>query len=175
MHNLIKSRHFVRRAASRAVSASPSTFIAPSRSINTSSFVLRSKQQSALAQSISKRFYSEEKSSEQRKEEAQSTVSEAVESAKEYASEAAESVKETAGNFAQAAREYAPRGFGGDRNGRPERTRSEAARFVKPSPTVYIGNLLFDVQAADLEREFSQFGKIERALIATDDRGLSKG
>jgi RNA recognition motif-containing protein len=44
-----------------------------------------------------------------------------------------------------------------------------------PTPGIYIGNLLFDVTAADLEREFAPFGKISSAVVATDARGLSKG
>lgn len=131
-------------------------------------------------------------------------MGEAVNAAKEYATEAAESVKETVGGVAAAAREYAPRGFGGDRGGdrggrggysndrqggfrnredrgerapqRFNRDREGAApRIVKPTQSIYVGNLLFDVTAADLEREFAQFGTISKALIATDDRGLSKG
>jgi len=44
-----------------------------------------------------------------------------------------------------------------------------------PTPGIYIGNLLFDVTSADLEREFAPFGKISSAVVATDARGLSKG
>lgn len=173
--------HFVRRAASRAVSASPSSFIAQSRTINTSSFAIRPKQQSALAQSISKRFYSEEKP----KGDGQGTVGEAIDSAKEYASEATETVKESFGNVAAAAREYAPRGFGGGAsrdqgrgfgggNGRPER-RDRTPRTVQPSSSIYVGNLLFDVRSEDLKREFAEFGQVKEVRIANDDRGMSKG
>lgn len=60
---------------------------------------------------------------------------------------------------------------GGGRNG------FEAREYVPPAPTngIYVGNLLFDVTAADLEREFGSFGKITSATIASDARGLSKG
>jgi len=169
-------RHFVRRAASRAISASafPSSFVAKPCSLNTSPFIVRSSQRSALAQSLSKRFYSEEKTFERKEEEAQSSIPEAVESAKEYASEAAHRIQETAGDFAAAARDYAPRGFGGT-SGRPERRERKDDRVVQPASSIYVGNLLFDVQSADLEKEFSQFGKVEQARVATDDRGLSKG
>lgn len=61
-------------------------------------------------------------------------------------------------------------GYGGDRDrfAPPERT-------MTPTPGVYVGNLLFDVTAADIEREFSVFGPIKSSTIATDARGLSKG
>lgn len=45
----------------------------------------------------------------------------------------------------------------------------------EPSTGIYVGNLLFDVTAADLEREFAPFGTIANAKISTDARGLSKG
>jgi nucleolin len=50
-----------------------------------------------------------------------------------------------------------------------------APREVIPSEKVYIGNLLFDVTAKDIQREFEQFGTVKDATIATDARGLSKG
>ncbi|CAG8982506.1 hypothetical protein HYALB_00002286 [Hymenoscyphus albidus] len=57
-------------------------------------------------------------------------------------------------------------GYGGDRAPRPAPT---------PNNTIYVGNLLFDVTAADLEREFAQFGTITASQIATDPKSLSKG
>jgi RNA recognition motif-containing protein len=49
-------------------------------------------------------------------------------------------------------------------------------RFIRnPNPTVYIGNLLFEVSPADLEKEFEQFGTIKSTKVITDDRGMSKG
>jgi len=44
-----------------------------------------------------------------------------------------------------------------------------------PCPTVYIGNLLFDVTAEDLTRDFTPFGTVKSAIIAADARGMSKG
>lgn len=46
---------------------------------------------------------------------------------------------------------------------------------VVPSTSIYVGNLVFDVTKADLEREFSTFGTIKNVIIASDSRGLSKG
>ncbi|TVY48783.1 Nucleolar protein [Lachnellula occidentalis] len=59
---------------------------------------------------------------------------------------------------------------GMDRRGPPR----EAVEMT-PTTSVYIGNLLFDVTASDLEREFGQFGEIKSSVIATDPRGMSKG
>jgi hypothetical protein len=61
-----------------------------------------------------------------------------------------------------------------DRNG-GGRSFEAAERILTPTPGIYVGNLLFDVTTADLEREFGQFGKIISSTIATDGRGLSKG
>ncbi|TVY24612.1 Protein gar2 [Lachnellula hyalina] len=59
---------------------------------------------------------------------------------------------------------------GSDRRGPPRE-----AMELTPTTTVYIGNLLFDITANDLEREFGQFGEIKSSIIATDPRGMSKG
>lgn len=69
---------------------------------------------------------------------------------------------------------------GGDRDGGKGfgATRSQGFReppTLTPCPNIYIGNLLFDVTASDLEREFSEYGTIKSAVIASDARGLSKG
>jgi len=54
-----------------------------------------------------------------------------------------------------------------------------AARPNRPPPppnaTVYVGNLLFDITAEDLTREFGAFGTVKSAKIAADARGMSKG
>jgi RNA recognition motif-containing protein len=69
---------------------------------------------------------------------------------------------------------------GGDRGGYGRNDRSAGTfnapeRVLTPNPSLYIGNLLFDVTAQDLEKEFSEYGTIKSATIATDPRGLSKG
>lgn len=42
-------------------------------------------------------------------------------------------------------------------------------------PTVYVGNLFFDITESDLVKEFTRFGTITRAKLIRDSRGLSKG
>uniref|UniRef100_A0A093Y5T2 28 kDa ribonucleoprotein, chloroplastic n=1 Tax=Talaromyces marneffei PM1 TaxID=1077442 RepID=A0A093Y5T2_TALMA len=46
---------------------------------------------------------------------------------------------------------------------------------VDPSPTIYIGNLFFDITAEDLKSKMESFGVVEKAAIISDARGLSKG
>ncbi|EED13412.1 nucleic acid-binding protein [Talaromyces stipitatus ATCC 10500] len=46
---------------------------------------------------------------------------------------------------------------------------------LTPSPTVYVGNLFFDVTAEDLKNRMQSYGVIEKATIIHDARGLSKG
>ncbi|KAL8926882.1 MAG: hypothetical protein Q9208_002691 [Pyrenodesmia sp. 3 TL-2023] len=47
--------------------------------------------------------------------------------------------------------------------------------MAPPSPTVYVGNLFFDVREDDLRREFEKVGPIENVKLIMDNRGLSKG
>jgi len=93
----------------------------------------------------------------------------------ENATAAKDSVVDSAQGMAAASgMGFAPRGdrYIRDRNDRPAfGSRGELA----PTSSIYIGNLLFEITAADLEREFKQFGVIDKCVIASDGRGLSKG
>ena len=199
------SRHLIRRTAFRVASSSPSTsFVSQSRSINTCSpFLLRSKIQAiSISPSVFRRFASDDASSPSSADGEHSSVSSAVDSAAEsastYASETAGSVsysaqeaKDTvvdaaAGTAAAAGYAFQPRedrrverpyggrssDFGGPRGF--DRDRSNLPEII-PSPSIYIGNLLFEITAQDLEREFGEFGEIKSSIIATDPRGMSKG
>ena len=44
-----------------------------------------------------------------------------------------------------------------------------------PVPTVYVGNLFFDVTAETLEQKFAEVGPIKETKVMRDGRGLSKG
>lgn len=55
---------------------------------------------------------------------------------------------------------------GGESGGPPD---------LSPSASIYVGNIIFDLTAERLEQEFSQYGTVKSATIATDARGLSKG
>lgn len=52
---------------------------------------------------------------------------------------------------------------------------SRQERIARPKPTVYIGNLFFDVTEDDLSRELARFGQIKKIRLLRDSRGLSKG
>ncbi|KAK3059207.1 hypothetical protein LTR09_000773 [Extremus antarcticus] len=54
---------------------------------------------------------------------------------------------------------------------------STGTNFAAPAPSriLYIGNLFFEVTAAQLESEFGKFGTITNSRVVTDARGLSKG
>lgn len=49
------------------------------------------------------------------------------------------------------------------------------SRILKPTNSVYIGNLLFEITEQDLEREFGEYGNMLEVKVARDSRGLSKG
>ncbi|OAP63536.1 hypothetical protein AYL99_02763 [Fonsecaea erecta] len=53
-------------------------------------------------------------------------------------------------------------------------TLSHAGMFDR-KPTLYIGNLFFDVTETDLVKEFARFGTVTKCKIVRDSRGLSKG
>lgn len=44
-----------------------------------------------------------------------------------------------------------------------------------PKPSIYVGNLFFDVTEGDLEKEFARFGTVKSIRLIKDVRGLSKG
>lgn len=53
--------------------------------------------------------------------------------------------------------------------------RRPAREPPSPKPSVYVGNLFFDVTESDLEKEFARFGTIKSVRLIKDVRGLSKG
>ncbi|KAL9592047.1 MAG: hypothetical protein Q9179_007108 [Wetmoreana sp. 5 TL-2023] len=83
----------------------------------------------------------------------------------ELASSAADKAKETASSAYNAITgESSGAGEFGQR--RPE---------YRPSASVYIGNLYFDVNEEDVRKYFEKCGPIESVKIILDNRGLSKG
>jgi nucleolin len=113
------------------------------------------------------------------------SASEAAESVSTYAGEAAQSLtrnyeqaKDTAVEVGTAA--AAATGFtvGREQRRTPDNFNSRAGpadRVLTPTSGIYVGNLLFDVTAADLTKEFQEFGPIKNVTVAADARGLSKG
>ncbi|EPE36370.1 RNA-binding, RBD [Glarea lozoyensis ATCC 20868] len=173
--------HFVRRAAARAASSASSSLISQSRAINTSSpsFLLRSKFQATSIAPSAFRKYSNDVAPAADNE--QSAVKQATESA--FGDEGSDFGENPSAYGERAPREQQDRSSfdrGGYRGGRDDR-RQAAPRpprddlTLEPTDTVYVGNLLFEVTGADLEREFGEFGTVKSATIATDARQLSKG
>lgn len=91
----------------------------------------------------------------------QSVVDSAVDAVSDAASNAATTVKETV----QSATDFG--------NSRPKRPAREGSSI--PKPTIYIGNLFFDVTENDLVKELARFGTITKCRLMRDSRGLSKG
>lgn len=54
-------------------------------------------------------------------------------------------------------------------------TQRDEERDTTPKPTIFVGNLFFDVAENDLEKEFTRFGRLKNVKIIRDSRGLSKG
>lgn len=164
-----------------AGSASASIASAPRSFTTTSSpFLVRSKIQSAVNPSVFRRFSSDEaKPIESADAGEAETLRSAVESSSESrtgsvgtASSAYESFSDNPGSDSRTL--YRNR----DDTSRREQygsLRSRPERIVHPSNGVYVGNLLFEITAAELEKEFSQYGTVKSSTIATDSRGLSKG
>lgn len=93
--------------------------------------------------------------------ESQSVVDSVVDSVSDAASNAASTIQETV---------QSATGFGDSRPRRPAREGSDV-----PKPTIYIGNLFFDVTENDLVKELARFGTITKCRLMRDSRGLSKG
>ncbi|KAL8902040.1 MAG: hypothetical protein Q9207_004905 [Kuettlingeria erythrocarpa] len=94
----------------------------------------------------------------------------------ELASAAADATKaaaSTAFSSLDSAAKEAGLGDSGRDNARPSRDRTSPA--PSPSPTLYVGNLFFDVREDDIRKEFEKIGPIESVKLITDNRGLSKG
>lgn len=58
---------------------------------------------------------------------------------------------------------------------RQDHGQRRTGQIGEPKPTIYIGNLFFDVTENDLVKELSRFGTILKCRLMRDSRGLSKG
>lgn len=116
----------------------------------------------------------------------QSAIETANESASTYTGESTESAEQnTESNLGFSPRDNAGSEPRSDRDsGRrssnsnrvlDRRPNDRAIPDLTPTSTIYVGNLLFDITASDLQREFGKFGTILSTDIAADNRGLSKG
>lgn len=56
-----------------------------------------------------------------------------------------------------------------------QRERRQVGTPAEPNPTLYVGNLYYEVTADQLKRIFSRFGEIDNVKVIYDNRGLSRG
>ena len=96
----------------------------------------------------------------------QSAVDSASKTATETAANAASTVTEAAESVRSA--------FTGSEQ-RQDRGERRTGQIGEPKPTIYIGNLFFDVTENDLVKELARFGTIVKCRLMRDSRGLSKG
>lgn len=96
----------------------------------------------------------------------QSAVDSASKPTTETAANAASTVTETAESVRSA--------FTGSEQ-RQDRGERRTGQIGEPKPTIYIGNLFFDVTENDLVKELARFGTIVKCRLMRDSRGLSKG
>ncbi|KAL3420987.1 31 kDa ribonucleoprotein, chloroplastic [Phlyctema vagabunda] len=161
------TRPFITPPQSFFRAASSPSLLSKSRSLTTSTpFALRSKAQSQISTSVFRRYNSDD--AEHKHEE--SSIS-------EYASETASSLSNAASETAEKVGQAAGFAFGSseDTERRPGRFENRPERKVTPGPTIYVGNLLFDITEDALIKEFEPFGQVKSAKVMTDARGLSKG
>jgi len=52
---------------------------------------------------------------------------------------------------------------------------SSGASDAESGPSLYVGNLYFEVNEEILRKEFSKFGTVNNVKIISDARGMSKG
>lgn len=183
-------RYLLRRAALRAVSASPSTTVVASKprtftSLTSNTF--RPRQQQWLV-AHQRRFNSDDAArpteenttdetvTESRSESEQAAAEENSTSSSAYdaASSAAETVAEKTQQAGAAALESAAglgnaaaAAFGGGRQFKPSSEDS--------NKTLYVGNLFFQTSDDQLRQEFARFGNIVKTTIIRDPAGLSRG
>lgn len=175
-------RFLLRRAAVRAVSATPSrALLAKPRSIATfSPSTLRTHQQQ-WSIAFQRRFASDDAA---KTDAAQASAAEVPEN---FAQTAAEPPMEDGLTPAQQAAQAPPTDaehtVGTEALEQVARTAEKAERGprrardsdVTPHSMLYIGNLYYEVTSEQLKNVFSRFGEVESVKIVYDNRGLSRG
>jgi nucleolin len=176
-------RFLLRRAAARAISASPSkAYLVQPRSITTlTPSAFRPRQQQWSVASFQRRFASDEVS---KTDSAEAAAAEASENFAQTAAEApVEENLTPAQQEAQAEPTNESATVGPDAletavkasENRPQTKKHRVAKTAEPHNVLYVGNLFYEVTTDQLKRVFSRFGDIEEIKIVYDNRGLSRG
>ncbi|KAF2682418.1 RNA-binding domain-containing protein [Lentithecium fluviatile CBS 122367] len=185
----------LRRTAARAIASAPSAVFVKPRSITTLTPAFRLRQQRWIAPSFQRRFASDEPlKSESSTETTPSTETStepeqaAVEASESFAQTVTEAPVEenltSAQEAAQAEPTDASATVGANTldavadqadGARPKRDRKIGGAPAEPSPTIYVGNLYYEVTGDQLKRVFSRFGEVDSVKIIYDNRGLSRG
>ena len=106
----------------------------------------------------------------------ESAISSATESLTANASQAADSVAESARSARESVADFAAAVGAGttatDAIAGKDTTQKSSSDYP---PTIYVGNLFFDVTQERLREEMERFGPVRNVKIIKDGRGLSKG
>ncbi|KIV90330.1 hypothetical protein PV10_07643 [Exophiala mesophila] len=177
----------LRRSAARLLTARPSTYLPTSRSFISVVAPPTRAIKPYPTQLLARRWNTTDSQVEEQAPRPTETseVENEAQSSSETPSEPSPAIAESA-NLTEATEEYNSAAETGER---PSPTQGIVAdgTFTSPSPqdakpglfapkpTIYIGNLFFDVTESDLVKEFTRFGTVSGAKIIRDSRGLSKG
>jgi nucleolin len=188
-------RYALRRCASRLLTTRTSSLITPSRTYTSFSTPSSRLAQRSPAFQLQRRWATTEAEEKpldvQKPEIVHEATSEAVPEVQETAAEVQEAqpeaeqappvVAETA-NATEVTEESLPAAetgeqlsAGGNADQFPGANSRLGSVFFEKKPSLYVGNLFFDVTETDLVREFARFGTVNKVKIVRDPRGLSKG
>ena len=178
------SRFALCRSASRLLTTRSTSLISTSRTYSSFSAPSSRIAQRSLVSSFQRRWATNEAEAKVPISEEESAQSEELENATEadktlaaQAGSAPPAFAETA-NATEATEEALPAAETGERfSAESNETSSSAphAGLFDRKPTLYVGNLFFDVTETDLVKEFGRFGVVSKCRIVRDSRGLSKG
>jgi hypothetical protein len=168
---LIRHRYQFRRSALRLLASSPSSIISKPRALSSLASSLPRARLITQSLTFQRRWATNDAAKEEEEvpiSEIQPTPQEEVENAIHEDSMAAAGDAAPDAAAAQATFEDKAASI-------PPRTNRGIYAENDPKPSIYLGNLFFDLTENDIKRTFSQFGEVQSVRILRDMRGLSKG
>lgn len=174
------NRFLLRRAATRAISATPAkSILAQPRSITTfTPASLRTRQQQWSIVGLQRRFLGDDAT---KSEAAQAA---AADSSENFAQTAAEAPVEDGLTPAQQDAQAPPTDAENTVGPDALEAAAKADSFTSPrrprdnvekNKTLYVGNLFYEVKEDQIKKVFSRFGEVESVSLISDNRGLSRG